>query len=135
MEYYRNEIQITFSPPELEVVRRAVEKFCHFDTPETYSTIPFPELNATRILDKLESVSAEYLWEPSTVKKASAGHSFLRRLVFNSHCNELFARLPTFFERRFSHGWGHKEKRFKASRKGFGNAYFFQRICSKKSCR
>jgi hypothetical protein len=52
MEYYRNEIQITFSPPELEVVRRAVDKFCHFDTPETYSAIPFPEINATRILNK-----------------------------------------------------------------------------------
>ncbi len=127
MEYCKDKIQITFSPPELEVVRRALEEFGHVEAPEPPSINPLPAVNVIRILDKLESVPSDVPQKSSTGKKASIGDSSFHGSIFNCKRHGWFARLPRFFKRRFSHGWGHKEKRFQASREGLGGAYLFSK--------
>ena len=55
MECCSNEIQISFSPLELEVVCLAVEAFAHVETPETRSIIPSTvSIDVIRILNKLK---------------------------------------------------------------------------------
>ena len=82
-------------------------------------------IDVQKVVDKIESVMGEHLWMPLTKKKASAGNSTFLRPIFNAKHNNWLARLRVFFERRWFQKWGHKEKRFKASREKFGNIYLF----------
>ena len=61
METCNNEIQISFSPPELEVVRRAVAKFIHVERSGTrYLNQLDHAKNVIRMFNKKMPVCAAY---------------------------------------------------------------------------
>ena len=126
MECCSNEIQISFSPLELEVVRLAVKEFAHVETPETRSIIPSTvSIDVIRILNKLKFSPGA----PSGEKSSNIPHinqmgdSFSPKIIFDLNRHTWFARLAVLFERISFHGWEHKKKRFKAELEGFDKTH------------
>ena len=70
MECCSNEIQISFSPLELEVVRLAVEKFAHVEISETRSPNQLDHAqNVIRVLKKIIPVHAAPKCGPSIAEE------------------------------------------------------------------
>ena len=123
MECCSNEIRISFSPLELEVVRLAVKEFSHVGTPETRSIIPSTvSIDVIRILGKLKFSPGV----PSGEKSSNIPHitqmgdSFFQKIIFYLNRQTWFPRLSVLFK---SHGREHKKKRFKAELEGFDRTY------------
>ncbi len=69
MESYSDAIQIFLSPPELEVVRRAVEKFVYIETSESgLSSRLNHAKNVIRLIDRTVPVNGAHKEEKTQVQ-------------------------------------------------------------------
>ena len=69
MEMCDSEIRISFSPPELDLIRRAVERFGHIEAGNRHSLArPDHAQNVNRVLNKIVPVHSAFKVEASPLK-------------------------------------------------------------------
>ena len=139
METCNNEIQISFSPPEFEVVCRAVAKFSHVDRSGTRSLnhldhakkvirilkekLPVRAASKRRFPMSAEMRKADKYIQPVT----QMGDSLFHRLISNLKCCNRIKKSPVLYERCFINKRRHGAKILNLQDKGAGKCYVVSR--------
>jgi hypothetical protein len=93
MEACNSEIRITFSLPELELIRRAVERFGHVEAEERPSPACSDHVqNVNRVLNKIVPLNPAFKGEgflPKMTQKPETGKPLMDGTVFDGY---LFSR-------------------------------------------